>query len=137
MLRLAVVGLSFASVAQLEERLICTQQVAGSIPARSSNASVAQLVERWSPKPVVGGSIPSRRANLKSNTMLRTDVRTIISTAEHYVEIYPNDDFDCIVVEGKEIDGTTPSPKLYLNQEELELVTHHMKNMMDYILEGK
>ena len=62
LLRLAVVRLSFASVAQLEEQLICTQQVAGSIPARSSNASVAQLVERWSPKPVVGGSSPSRRA---------------------------------------------------------------------------
>ena len=33
------------AIAQLEERLICIQEVVGSIPSGSTNAPIAQLVE--------------------------------------------------------------------------------------------
>ena len=40
--------MNIGAIAQLEERLICIQEVVGSIPSGSTifNASIAQLVER-------------------------------------------------------------------------------------------
>ena len=35
------------AIAQLEERLICIQEVVGSIPSGSTNAPIAQLVEHF------------------------------------------------------------------------------------------
>jgi hypothetical protein len=58
-------------VAQLVERLVCTQEVAGSIPVGStkSRGSVAQLVEQWTENPCVGGSIPSQPTMLGSSSV--------------------------------------------------------------------
>ena len=36
----------YGAIAQLEERLICIQEVVGSIPSGSTNAPIAQLEER-------------------------------------------------------------------------------------------
>ena len=51
---------TFGAIAQLEERLICIQEVVGSIPSGSTkiNAPVAQLVEHIHGKDGVIGSNP-------------------------------------------------------------------------------
>jgi hypothetical protein len=58
-------------VAQLGERLVCTQEVAGSKPVGStkSRGSVAQMEEHWTENPGVGGSIPSWPTMLGSSSV--------------------------------------------------------------------
>jgi hypothetical protein len=46
------------AIAQLEERLICIQEVVGSIPSGSTTAPIAQLVEHIHGKDGVIGSSP-------------------------------------------------------------------------------
>lgn len=61
--------------------------------------------------------------------------KTIISTAEQNVEVYPTESFDGIIIETKELDGLTGSPRLYLNRDEMELLIIKMQEMMKYITE--
>jgi hypothetical protein len=56
-----------------------------------------------------------------------------ILTEEQNVEIYPNEDFDGVVVETKEMDDKTGSPKMYLNRDEMELLILKMREMMAYV----
>ena len=56
-----------------------------------------------------------------------------ISTEEQNVEIYPNETFDCIIIEPKELDNKTESSRLYLNKDEMELLIVKMREMMEYI----
>jgi hypothetical protein len=60
--------------------------------------------------------------------------KTVISTEEQDVEIYPTETFDGIIVETRELDGKTGSPRLYLNEDEMELLIIKMREMMDYII---
>jgi hypothetical protein len=60
--------------------------------------------------------------------------KTVISTEEQDVAIYPTETFDGIIVETKELDGKTGSPRLYLNKDEMELLIIKMREMMDYII---
>ena len=82
---------SYGPVAQLGERLICIQEVIGSIPFRSTwkvhlaivepfivftKATVAQLVEQCPEEARVGGSIPSGgigKLGVKADTKKHTD----------------------------------------------------------------
>jgi hypothetical protein len=59
--------------------------------------------------------------------------RTVISTEEQEVEIYPTETFDGIIVETRELDGKTGSPRLYLNEDEMELLILKMREMMSYV----
>ncbi len=56
-----------------------------------------------------------------------------IATEEQNVEVYPNETFDCIIVETKELDDKTGNPRLYLNKDEMELLILKMREMMDYV----
>ena len=58
--------------------------------------------------------------------------KTIISTEEQDIEIYPNETFDGIIIETKEVDGKG-SPRLYLNEDEMELLIIKMQEMMNYV----
>jgi hypothetical protein len=60
--------------------------------------------------------------------------KTVISTEEQDVAIYPTETFDGIIVETRELDGKTGSPRLYLNKDEMELLIIKMREMMDYII---
>lgn len=55
-----------------------------------------------------------------------------IATEEQNVEIYPTDIYDGIIIETKELDDKTGSPRLYLNKDEMELLILKMREMMDY-----
>jgi len=57
----------------------------------------------------------------------------VIATEEQNVEVYPNETFDCIIVETKELDDKTGSPRLYLNEDEMELLIAKMREMIQYI----
>lgn len=59
--------------------------------------------------------------------------KTEIATEEQNVSIYPTEDFNGIVVETKEVDDKTLNGKLYLNQEEMELLILKMQEMMKYV----
>lgn len=61
--------------------------------------------------------------------------KTVILTEEQNVEIYPTEGFDGIIVEAKELDDKTDSPRLYLNKNEMELLIIKMQEMMKYVLE--
>jgi hypothetical protein len=58
--------------------------------------------------------------------------KVVISMDEQDVEIYPNETFDGIIVETKEMDGTHSS-RLYLNKDEMELLILKMREMIEYI----
>ena len=53
-------------------------------------------------------------------------------TEEQNVEIFPTDMYDGIIIETKELDDKTGSPRLYLNKDEMELLILKMREMMDY-----
>jgi len=55
-----------------------------------------------------------------------------IATEEQNVEIYPNETFNGIILEAKELDGES-SPRLYLNEEEMEFLIIKMREMMNYV----
>lgn len=59
--------------------------------------------------------------------------KTQITTEEQNVSIYPTESFDGIIVETKELDNKTFSPRLYLNKDEMELLILKMKEMMTYV----
>ena len=61
--------------------------------------------------------------------------KTVIATEEQNVEIYPTETFDGIIIETKELDDKTGSPRLYLNKDEMELLIFKMQEMMKYVLE--
>lgn len=56
-----------------------------------------------------------------------------ISTEEQNVEIYPNETYDGIIVETKELDDKG-SPRMYLNKDEMELFIIKMREMMEYVI---
>lgn len=51
--------------------------------------------------------------------------------AEQNVEIYPDEGYDGIVLEGKEIHGKD-SYRIYLDRNEMEFVIAKMREMMDF-----
>jgi len=59
--------------------------------------------------------------------------KVVIATEEQNVEVYPNETFNCIIVETKELDDKTGSPRLYLNEDEMELLIAKMREMIQYI----
>lgn len=59
--------------------------------------------------------------------------KVVISTEEQNVEIYPTETFDGIIVETKEIDDVTGNPRLYLSNDEMELLISKMREMMNYV----
>jgi hypothetical protein len=58
-----------------------------------------------------------------------------IATEEQNVSIYPSETYDGIIVETKELDDKTGSPRLYLNVNEMELLIERMIEMMKYVKE--
>jgi hypothetical protein len=61
--------------------------------------------------------------------------KTVITTEEQNVEIYPTEGFDGIIVETKELDDKTLNGRLYLSKDEMELMIIKMQEMMKYVLE--
>jgi len=61
--------------------------------------------------------------------------KTVISTEEQNVEIYPTEEFNGIIVEVRELEDKTLSGRLYLNRDEMELLIVKMQEMMKYVLE--
>jgi hypothetical protein len=59
--------------------------------------------------------------------------KIVISTEEQRVEIYPNETFDCVIIETRELDGTSGNPRLYLDEDEMELLILKMREMMEYV----
>jgi len=62
--------------------------------------------------------------------------KVTIPTDEQNVSIYPTEEFDGIIVETKEVDDTTKSPRMYLNEDEMELLISKMREMMNYVKGG-
>jgi hypothetical protein len=58
-----------------------------------------------------------------------------IATEEQNVSVYPSETYDGIIVETKELDDKTGSPRLYLNVNEMELLIERMIEMMKYVKE--
>ena len=61
--------------------------------------------------------------------------KTVIATEEQNVEIYPNEEFNGIVIEVKELDDKILNGRLYINKDEMELLIIKMQEMMKYVLE--
>ena len=59
--------------------------------------------------------------------------KIVIATEEQNVEVYPTDTYDGIIIETKELDDKTGSPKMYLNEDEMELLILKMREMMYYV----
>ncbi len=59
--------------------------------------------------------------------------KTTIFIDEQEVTIMPTETFDCLIIECREMDGVTHSPRIYLNEDEMELLIVKMKDMMQYI----
>lgn len=59
--------------------------------------------------------------------------KVTIATEEQNVEVYPTETFDGIIIETKELDDKTGSPRLYLSEKEMELLILKMREMMTYI----
>lgn len=65
----------------------------------------------------------------------RVWTKTILSTEEQNVGIYPTEEFDGIIIEIKELDDKTLNGRLYLNKNEMEVLIIKMQEMMKYVLE--
>lgn len=63
--------------------------------------------------------------------------KVTISTEEQDVSIYPTEEYNGIIVETKEMDGKTQSPRMYLNEDEVELLILKMREMMNYVKGGE
>lgn len=61
--------------------------------------------------------------------------KTTIYTEGQYVEIRPTDQYDGIIVETKELDDKVGNPRLYLNEDEMEMLILKMREMMNYVKE--
>jgi len=59
--------------------------------------------------------------------------KVVIATEEQNVEIFPTEEFDGIIIQTKELDDKTYSPRLYLTKDEMELLISKMREMMDYV----
>jgi hypothetical protein len=59
--------------------------------------------------------------------------KVTIATEEQNVEVYPTETFDGIIIETKELDDKTGSPRLYLSEKEMELLILKMREMMTYV----
>jgi hypothetical protein len=59
--------------------------------------------------------------------------KVTIATEDQNIEVYPTETFDGIIVETKELDDKTGSPRLYLNKDEMELLILKMREMMEYV----
>lgn len=58
--------------------------------------------------------------------------KVTIATDEQNVEVYPTETFDGIIIETKELDDKG-SPRLYLSEDEMELLILKMREMMTYV----
>jgi hypothetical protein len=61
--------------------------------------------------------------------------KVVIVTEEQIVEIYPMETYNGIIVETKELDDPAGNSRLYLNEDEMELLIIKMREMMKYVLE--
>ena len=61
--------------------------------------------------------------------------KTVISTEEQNIEIYPTEIFDGIIVEVYDVHDKTFKNRLYLSKDEMELMIIKMQEMMKYVLE--
>jgi len=59
--------------------------------------------------------------------------KVVIATEEQNVEIFPIEEFDGIIIQTKELDDKTYSPRLYLTEDEMELLISKMREMMEYV----
>lgn len=59
--------------------------------------------------------------------------KVVIATEEQNVEIFPTEEFDGIIIQTKELDDKTYSPRLYLTEDEMELLISKMREMMEYV----
>jgi hypothetical protein len=59
--------------------------------------------------------------------------KVVIFTREQMVEIYPTETFDGIIVETKELDDRTGNPRMYLDENQMELLITKMREMMMYV----
>jgi hypothetical protein len=59
--------------------------------------------------------------------------KVVIATEEQNVEIFPTEGFDGIIIQTKELDDKTYSPRLYLTEDEMELLISKMREMMEYV----
>jgi hypothetical protein len=58
--------------------------------------------------------------------------KVVIATEEQYVEIYPTETYDGIIIETKELDETE-NPRMYLKLNDMELLIEKMRQMMNYV----
>jgi hypothetical protein len=56
-----------------------------------------------------------------------------IATEEQNVKIYPTDLYDGIIVSTEERSGTSHYAKLFLNEDEMEMLIIKMREMMEYV----
>jgi hypothetical protein len=59
--------------------------------------------------------------------------KVVIATEEQNVEIFPTEGFDGIIIQTKELDDKTYSPRLYLTEDEMELLISKMREIMEYV----
>lgn len=57
--------------------------------------------------------------------------------SEQIIKIFPNPEFDNVVVEVLELDGKNSKDGLYLGEEELNVFIEELKSMMNYIKTNK
>ncbi len=71
----------------------------------------------------------------KINNYMKNKVwhKVVIATEEQNVEIFPTEGFDGIIIQTKELDDKTYSPRLYLTEDEMELLISKMREMMEYV----
>ena len=61
--------------------------------------------------------------------------KVVIATDEQNIEVFPTEGFDGIIIQTKEMDGKTSSPRLYLNEDEMEALIAKMRETMKYVKE--
>ena len=61
--------------------------------------------------------------------------KTVISTEEQNIEIYPTEIFDGIIVEVWDVHDPLFKSRLYLSKDEMEIMITKMQEMMKYVLE--
>ena len=59
--------------------------------------------------------------------------KSVIATEDQNVEIFPTEGFDGIIIQTRELDDKTYSPRLYLNEEEMQMLIIKMQEMMGYV----
>ena len=74
---------------------------------------------------------------MKDKALNKVWHKVVIATEEQEIDIYPNGTFDGIIVEVMELDDVTPSQRLHLNNDEMELLILKMREMMNYVKQDK